>query len=225
MANEVVIIDKAEIDVFRSEGSTAVDHAKTLARAICDAATLDTAARFMLSAKERVRRIGDRLKGPKEDARKAWKNWCDLENELVEPYDRIEREIIKPAMAQFQQDEDRKRRMEEDRLRAEAKKREEDARLKEAEELEKNGDAELAEAVLSTPVVVAPVVLPRTETPAGISYRDVWKYRVLDDTKVPREYLMLDERRIGAVVRALKGETKIAGIEAYSEKTVAGRIS
>ncbi len=225
MANEaLVIIEKAEIDGFRTDGSSAIDTAKTLSLAIKDSTTLSAAAQFMLAAKQRAKRITDRLKGPKEDARKSWKNWCDLETELVEPYERIEREIIKPAMARFQAEEDRKRRIEEDRLRAEQKKREEDAKIKAAAEAEKNGDHEIAEQIMDTPVMVAPVVLPPVQTPTGISYRDLWKFEVVNADLVPREYLTIDEKKIGGVVRALKGETTIPGVRVYSEKTVTGRV-
>lgn len=224
MANEIDVIEKSEIEQFRLGGSDSIDEAKRLAAAICDALTIDAAAKFMLTAKERVKRITDRLRGPKEDARKAWKNWCDLEGELVEPYQRIEREIIKPAMAQYQQEEDRKYREVQNRLRDEARKREEDARLREAEALEQDGETELADAILDAPVIVAPVVVPRAEAPAGISYRDVWRFEIINDGLVPREYLAIDEKKIGGVVRALKGETRIAGVRVYAEKTVAGRI-
>lgn len=224
MENGIALIDKTEIEGFRTDGSTAIEKAKTLALAIRDSLTLDIAAQFMLAAKHRAKRITDRLKQPKEDARKAWKNWCDLENELVEPYDRIEREIIKPAMARFQDAEDRKRRIEEDRLRAEQKKREEDAKLAAAQAAEDSGEHDIAEQIMDAPVMVAPVVLPPIATPAGISYRDVWKFEIVNPDLVPREYLTIDEKKIGGVVRALKGETKIQGVRIYSEKSVAGRV-
>lgn len=224
MANEVVIIDKAEIEQFRTDGSAYVEQARGMAKSIHDPATLGAAAKFMLAAKERAKRIVERFKGPKADARKAWQNWCDLESELIEPYERIEKEILKPAMARYQEAEDRRIREEEARRRREAEKEEEERRLKEAQELAENGQKELADAVLDAPVVVAPVVLPRAEAPEGISYRDVWRFEIVDANKIPRDYLMVDDKKIGAVVRAMKGETRIDGVRVYSEKVVAGRV-
>jgi hypothetical protein len=61
-------------------------------------------------------------------------------------------------------------------------------------------------------------VKPAVPVVAGIKARVNWKYRVLDADKVPREYLMLDEVKIGQMVRSLKkaGEV-IPGIEAFGE--------
>lgn len=77
-----------------------------------------------------------------------------------------------------------------------------------------------AEAVMTAPVYVPPVVVPKA-TPklaGGPVYRTVWKYRVTNSTLVPREYLMLDEVKIGQVVRALKGATNIPGIEPFEDR-------
>lgn len=224
MANEMVTIDKTEIEGFRSESSTLIERAKMLAREIKDAATLDNAAKMMLEAKSRVKRIAERLREPKAAARAAWQGWTQLEDELCEPYRRIENDILKPAMSLFTQEQHRKRRQEEDRLRAEARKREEDERIKSAIALEQRGDKELANFVLETPVAITPVVLPKVEQPKGISYRDIWRYRIVNESIVPREYLCLDEQKIGGVVRSLKDAARIPGIEVYSEKVVAGRV-
>lgn len=224
MASEVEVIEPQEIETMRADGSTMIERAKQIARDIKDAATLNFAAEVMLEAKRRAKAIQERFKKPKQKAMEALQEIRAMEAEAVEPYTRIEQMIIKPAMAQFQAEQDRLRREEEDRQRAEAKRREEDARLREAAELEKDGQKELADAIMDAPVVVPPVVLPKMETPTGISYRDVWKFEVVNPDLVPREYLTLDEKKIGGVVRALKGETRIAGVRVYSEKTVAGRV-
>lgn len=223
MASELTVVEANEIAGYRTEGASAIETAKNLALSIKDSATLDAAAKMMLGCKSHIKRIEDRFRQAKADARKAWQNWVDLENELIEPFQRIEREIIKPAMVRFNNEQERLRRQEEDKLRDEQRKRAEDERIKRAAELEKEGDKQAAEELIEAPIEVAPVVVPKAEAPAGISYRDVWKYRVTDESKVPREYLVLDDKKVGAVVRALKGEAKIAGIEVYAEKTVAGR--
>jgi len=65
------------------------------------------------------------------------------------------------------------------------------------------------------PVVVAPT--PQAARVAGIHLRDDWKWRVLDEAAVPREFLQINESMIGAIVRNQKDKTKIAGIEVYNE--------
>lgn len=224
MENQVMVIERKEVETFQNEGMGAIAEAKEVARAIVDTATLTKAADMMLESKRRIRIIEDRFKKPKADAKMAHKSICDLENELVEPYERIEREILKPAISAYNQEQDRKRRAEEDRQREEQRKKAEDERIKIAAQLEKDGENEAAEELIDAPIETPAVVIPKEEAPSGISYRDVWKFQVVDDSLVPREYMTIDEKKIGGVVRALKGETNIKGVRVYCEKTVAGRI-
>lgn len=224
MENQVMVIERKEVETFQNEGMGAIAEAKEVARAIVDTATLTKAADMMLESKRRIRIIEDRFKKPKADAKTAHKSICDLENELVEPYERIEREILKPAIAAYNQEQDRKRRAEEERQREEQRKKAEDERIRIAAQLEKDGENEAAEELIDAPIETPAVVIPKEEAPSGISYRDVWKFQVVDDSLVPREYMTIDEKKIGGVVRALKGETNIKGVRVYCEKTVAGRI-
>ena len=53
---------------------------------------------------------------------------------------------------------------------------------------------------------------------AGFSYRGIWKFRIIDEGKIPREYMIPDQIKIGQLVRALKQATNIPGIEAYEDK-------
>lgn len=107
---------------------------------------------------------------------------------------------------------------EERRLREIARKAEEDRLLAEAEELEEEGEFEEAAAVLSEPIkVVTPVVKSEAPKVDKRSYKTTWKWRILDESKIPREFFTLDERKISGVVRALKGETKIPGIGVYED--------
>jgi len=58
----------------------------------------------------------------------------------------------------------------------------------------------------------------------GISTTKRWSFRITNPALVPREYLTVDEQKIGAVVRALKDQAKIPGVEVFSEDTIsAGR--
>ena len=70
----------------------------------------------------------------------------------------------------------------------------------------------------STGTVVAPA--PVVEI-AGVTTRTYWHWRVTDPDTVPREYLTIDDAKIGAIVRRDKDKTSIPGIEAYSETGLA----
>jgi hypothetical protein len=138
--------------------------------------------------------------------------------------------ILKKGLVRYDAEQEQLRRAEELRLQELARQQAEAQQLAEAAFLEAQANATTnkdeadqlrreAETVFEQPIA-APVVIVERTTPkvAGISYREVWRFRVTDPTKVPREYLSIDEQKIGGVVRALKGSTTIAGIEVYAEK-------
>lgn len=134
----------------------------------------------------------------------------------------------KKLMDNYEQEMERIRLAEQKRLEDIAKKEEEERRLLEAieaeEEAKANGAtaqeaAQEAEAVLQEPVYTQLIILPK-ETPKvkGLSFRTIWKFRIKDINKIPREYMIPNEVKIGGVVRALKGQSNIPGVEPYEER-------
>ncbi len=61
--------------------------------------------------------------------------------------------------------------------------------------------------------------------PSGISTRTSWRFNVIDASKVPREYLVLDMAKIQAHVSVHKSNSSIPGIEAVPETGIAARAS
>jgi hypothetical protein len=139
---------------------------------------------------------------------------------LTEPLEKA-RGIVKSKMIAYRQ--------EQDRLAAEAAER---AR-KEAEEhtlqivlaLEAEGKTAQAEAVLEQAVDLPPPPPPppvpagpvRSDIGAVSSIVDDWQYRVLDEFKVPREFLCLDDRKIRAAIKGKDGLRNIAGLEVINQ--------
>lgn len=165
----------------------------------------------------------------------AHKEACGQKKRADAPLAEAE-QILKRGLIAFDSEQERLRLLEERRLQALARQEAEAQQLAEAaaKEAEANAATDLteayhlrreAEAVLAQPTVTPTVAVP-TFTPkvAGLSYREVWRFRVVDETKIPREYLTRDDIKIGGVVRALKGATAIPGIEVYAEK-VASAVS
>jgi hypothetical protein len=90
---------------------------------------------------------------------------------------------------------------------------------------EKIAEAEQATAAaqalgLEAKLVPAVILAPEAKL-ADIGRRENWQYRVTDIDLVPREYLCLDEKKVGGVVKAMKRDTAIPGIEVYDEGTFA----
>ena len=132
--------------------------------------------------------------------------------------------ILKPEISAWDTEQERLRREKERKLNDIKRKKEEDARLEQAAALEKAGDTATANEVLDAPVTIMPVEVAKTVPKVeGVSFSVRWRYRVNFPYQVPREFLKLDEVKIGQYVRMKKASGKIPGIEIYSEKVVAGR--
>lgn len=130
------------------------------------------------------------------------------------------RKTAKGHMIAWEDEQERQRKAEEDRLAAEAKAQAEKEALEAAVQAEAEGNQEEAVAILEAPVIVPVVTIPK-QTPkvAGHTRRVVPKFRINDEAKLPRQFLMPDEKKIGGVIRALKAAHNIPGV-AYYEETV-----
>lgn len=69
-----------------------------------------------------------------------------------------------------------------------------------AERSEVKADAKAMESA----AVVAPVISREPPKVAGVTHRTEWKYEILDASKLPAAFLVPDERKIAATVRAMK---------------------
>lgn len=159
--------------------------------------------------------------------------------EVWDPLERAKRHLA-GAIGGYDQEMERQRRAEQERLDREQREREaaeaarlrkeaEDRQLAEALAATEIGDNDLAEAIVSAPTLVelpppAPVILPSAVAPvAGAVTRTTWKFRIVNAALIPREYLSVDEVKIGGVVRAMKGATNIRGVEVYEAATTSFR--
>ena len=134
--------------------------------------------------------------------------------------------IIKPRIAQWSAEQEKIRLAEEKRLQEIARKEEEERQIDAAVHAEQSGNKEEAEQIIEAPVYVPPVVLAKT-TPkvAGISLTKQWKYRIVDESKIPRQYMIPNESMIGSIVRNSKGVIIIPGVEIYSVDSVSSRAA
>jgi len=137
-----------------------------------------------------------------------------------EPLKDAER-LLKGKVSGYLINEEKKRRAEEARRQEEARKQAEEEQLARAIEAEEFGENEEAEDIIHEEISVAPVIVEKTVPKVqGISKQMAWKFRVVDAAKLPREYLVPDDKKIGVVVRALKSEARIAGVETWEEPVI-----
>jgi hypothetical protein len=99
-----------------------------------------------------------------------------------------------------------------------ARKQEEERRLAEALQAEQEGNEAEAQAIIEEEMFVpTPVVHVDTPKVDNRRYATRWTWKVTDINKVPREYLMIDQIKVNGIVRAMKGQTHIAGIEVFED--------
>lgn len=153
----------------------------------------------------------------------------EIMNLYREPLDKLVKaeNIIKKAVLDFDREERRKAEEQQAKLRAEAEER---AR-KERERLEKQalkaidkGKEEKAEQLLEQAESVqtfAPVIQIPVHKAQGTSVRQVWKYRITDVNLIPREYMIPNEKMLGAMAKSTHDAVKVPGVEFYSEDSLA----
>ncbi|KJU83916.1 hypothetical protein MBAV_003883 [Candidatus Magnetobacterium bavaricum] len=181
------------------------------------------AGQLIKGIKGLMKEIKDMFGSFKKKADEAHKDIVRKESAQLTPLQAAEG-VIKGKMTAYLKAEEVKRTVLQARLEAEANKQHDDLCLQEAVALEKAGNVDAAMAILDAPGhTPAPLVVSNIPKVTGVSEREVWKFEVVDASKVPEQYKTVDEKKIGAIVRALKGITDIPGVRVWSEKQVAVR--
>ena len=131
-----------------------------------------------------------------------------------EPLEAIKK-AVKAKLASYMDEQDRKRREEEARLKRLA----DEQRKRELEEAAKNRPAAPTVA-LAIPTAKAPEQTIQSQTGAA-STKKVWKWKLVDIAKVPQPVLRTNDVEINAAIR--DGKREIPGLEIYQETQIAVR--
>ena len=192
---------------------------------VADAEEYEMACSFLTMIATRKKQVGETFDPIVQKAHAAWKEAIAQRDKFLKPLEQAEVDV-KRKVTMWRVEEERKRREEEARLSAIAKAEAEERALAEAAALEANGEKELADMVLQEaaeappPIVVAPPTVPKQE---GIAKKTTWKFRIVNEALIPREFMSPDEVKIGAIVRTQKNLTKIPGVQPYPEESVSVR--
>jgi len=186
--------------------------------AIATQADRDNVFAAMSSARSIEKAIEEKFKPPKQ-ALDSVKRWIlDAEKAALALPLKV-RDLATRKLREYDDEQERIRQKREAEAREAARKAEEDRRLAEAAEVQRTDGEEAAMQVLAEPIPTPVVVVEDTnERAAGEGRTMRWKARILDATKVPREWCIPDEKAIQAHARATKGRVPIAGVEFYSER-------
>lgn len=209
-------------EVVKSEALTMPQRAQAISK-ITTHDEYAQAGSLLVQIKTMRKRIKDVFGPIVEAAFSAHKVAKGKQNEAEAPLDLAENHL-KRMIGAYNEEQDRIRQEQQRAAEAAARKAEEDRMLAEAQAAEAAGEKEEAQAIIEQPVQ-APVVIVQSTTPKleGVSFRENWTFQITDETKIPREYLIVDTKKIGAIVKAMKGQAAIPGVRAYAEKIVSGR--
>jgi len=154
-------------------------------------------------------------------AHAAWKAAVAHRDSVAKPIDDAER-FVKRRIADYAYDQRRIAEAEQRRLQAEADAKAEVERRRALAAAEKLKTPELkAERIEQAETIVAPVVtvaaaVPETKLSMVVSY----SFEITDAAAIPAEYMIPDEKKIGAVVRATKGSIAIPGVKVIKRESV-----
>lgn len=188
-------------------------------------------AEYLKELKALEKEVYDLVNGEVDAAHKAWKASVAMRDDLLKPIVEAER-TIKPKLAAWYEEQERRRREEEAKALAEARRLEEERRLQEAMAAEAEGNKSLADEILTEPIqVVTPFVPPPMKTD-GVSMRENWKAEVVDLQALVRHVathpeliglLLPNQTALNQQARSLKGKLAIPGVKAICEKVVSSR--
>jgi len=193
---------------------------KAKAITIADQDSYNQAAGLLIAIAGLEKEIIEHHKPIKDTAYAAHKAAVAAEKRLLDPLTEA-KTIIKRGLGVFVQEQERLRLEADRKALEEARKREEEARLALAVEAEKQGATEeTVQEIVSTPmpIQVTPTA-PSFQRAVGIgaSRKPVYRWRVINESQIPREFLKIDDVKINGHVRAHGATAKIAGIQIFED--------
>lgn len=195
---------------YEQESRTELEKMPGAEIAVTDQQSYEIAGNYLRDIATVKKNIKSKFADPKKKAAEAHKAICALENELLAKVTLREDEI-RQKMTAYYMAEQKRIAAEQERKRKEA---EEMARI--AAEAEASGDTETAAEAVAIAALEESNVTYAPKA-AGVSMRETWIAKVVDESKIPREYLTVNMTALNAVAKATKGAVKIPGVEFVKE--------
>lgn len=227
---EIAILDENKI----KEEHTALERrAFEMAATIKSDADYNQAGEFLVGIKKAMRVWDLKIEPIVEAGLQAHRKALALKKEIRLPLEKAER-TIKPALAKYDQQKEEERKKEQERINAQLR-AEAEARRKAAEEERKKNELilpdglkhEVNESVNTGEV--PQVVLPKQQTPKGVSYFDYYSAEVSDIVallkailggKVPVDAITPNRAFLNQRVQILKDSMQWPGISVRKERRV-----
>jgi len=223
---------KALMPVKEIEQETASIVVAAKAMQVCDNETYVMAGSMLRTIKGAQRKVDEVFDPMIAAAFRAHKEACSTKKQFADPLVEAER-ILKGRIVDFDEEQERKRREEEAKLRELARKQEEDRLLLEAQACEDAGLHAEAEEIIAAPVIAPPILLTRaTPKVEGLSTREHWTANVFDlmalvkavaSGQVPVVAIQANVTFLNQQARSLKELCKYPGVKIECRKIAASR--
>jgi hypothetical protein len=195
-----------------------------------DQATLDAANDFLHELDAMIEQIDKTFNPQIAKAHELHKSLLAEKKKFTEPLELAKKVIGQRVAIHVTALQEKRREAERVRLAAEDEARRlAEKAVDKAEKLEAGGNGGKAAKVIEEThdkveaIMAAAPEIPEEADTSGLVIREDWKFSIVDASLIPREYLVPDEKKIGRIVRALKGDANIPGVRVYSEKSTAVR--
>jgi len=190
----------------------------------------ESASEFLKQVKSRIKELDNERKSITKPLDEAKKRVMDLFRKPLDLLDKAEKKI-KSVMIAYTNEQERKAREEEERLRKLAEKQAEEERKrleKRIERAENSGKEDKAEQLREEQENIQPInvptVAPNIEKPKGTSFRYKYTAKVVDFNSLPNEYKLPDQSKLNKVAQATEGKIEIPGVVIESEKILSQRL-
>jgi hypothetical protein len=215
----------ATIDIDKEGQQLAVDTKEMAARysdfPIVDGKDCERGAEVLKEVKAYKNKLEEKRFEMTRPLDQAKKSIMEFFRQPMDALDTLERNI-KSRIISYQQEERRKADIAQKKLQAAADAKAKELRDKAAAEAAKGNTAKAAQLMdkAAEKEVAVPVVAADIPKVAGVFTKQVWKYQIIDVNAIPREYMIPDEKKIGAMARASKGTLQIPGVKIYPEDSL-----
>ncbi len=173
--------------------------------------------------------IESTFKPIRESAHATWKATIRQQEVVEQPLQEAEN-LLKPQIAAYLREEERKRHEEQMRIQKAEREREERERLEKAVILDEIGETAMANQVLEEEVYIPPVILPKTAPKvAGISMRGTWSAQVTDLMQLvkavaagaaPIQCLTANMVHLNQQARSMQDALRYPGVRAISSSNI-----
>ena len=222
---EAIVGGKLAVEVVRQELIPVIRAARDMV--VVDELSYQQAMALASECGRRSKKVEAEFAEAKEKTHAAWKAVTTLIASFTKPLDEA-RSMLNKKGTRWYDAEMARRKAEAERVRKQKEKADEDERLRLAEELAKNGNTKLADAVLEETTYVAPEPV---EAPAAAGSTRVakWTFEVTDimallraivDGKEQASLVQLNTVLLGQMARQQKEAAKVTGIRFFDEGTM-----